>query len=33
MALSWTEAQNAVLAPGSGTPFELMPAEVHGVKM
>ncbi|MCE2736585.1 MAG: acyl--CoA ligase [Ilumatobacteraceae bacterium] len=33
MALSWTEAQNAVLNPGSGTPFELMEEEVFGVKM
>ncbi len=33
MALSWEEAQNAVLSPGSGTPFELTEAEVFGVKM
>ena len=33
MALSWTEAQTKVLAAGSGTPFELMEAEIRGVKM
>lgn len=33
MALSWTDAQTAVLAPGSGTPFELTEAEIRGVKM
>ena len=33
MALSWTDAQSAVLAPGSGTPFELTEAEIRGVKM
>ena len=33
MALSWTEAQDVVLNPGSGTPFELMDSEVLGVKM
>ena len=33
MALSWIEAQNAVLNPGSGTPFELTEGEVFGVKM
>ena len=33
MALSWTDAQKAVLDPGSGTPFELTEAEVFGVKM
>lgn len=33
MALSWIEAQDAVLNPGSGTPFELTEAEVFGVKM
>ncbi|MEY2966110.1 MAG: hypothetical protein RLY50_160, partial [Actinomycetota bacterium] len=33
MPLSWTDAQNAVLDPGSGTPFELTETEVFGVKM
>ena len=33
MALSWTDAQKAVLDPGSGTPFELTETEVFGVKM
>ena len=33
MALSWIEAQNAILNPGSGTPFELVDGEVFGVKM
>ena len=33
MTLSWIDAQKAVLDPGSGTPFELMDAEVMGVKM
>jgi long-chain acyl-CoA synthetase len=33
MALSWIEAQEKVLAPGSGTPFELVDAEVRGVPM
>ena len=33
MALSWSDAQKAVLDPGSGTMFELMEAEVMGVKM
>jgi long-chain acyl-CoA synthetase len=33
MALSWTEAQQQVLAPGSGTPFELVEADVLGTKM
>jgi len=33
MALSWIEAQTKVLAAGSGTPFELMEAEIRGVKM
>lgn len=33
MALSWLEAQQTVLASGSGTPFELMEAEIGGVKM
>ena len=32
MALSWTDAQKAVLDPGSGTPFELTETEVFGVK-
>ena len=33
MALSWIEAQTKVLAAGSGTPFELMEADIRGVKM
>ena len=33
MSLSWTDAQKAVLDPGSGTPFELTETEVFGVKM
>jgi hypothetical protein len=33
MALSWTDAQNAVLNPASGTPFELVEDTVFGVKM
>ena len=33
MALSWTQAQEAVLSPGSGTPFELQAATVNGVDM
>ena len=33
MALSWIDAQKAVLDPGSGTMFELMEAEVMGTKM
>ena len=33
MALSWIEAQNAILNPGSGSPFELVEGEVFGVKM
>ena len=33
MTLSWIDAQKAVLDPGSGTPFELMDADVMGVKM
>jgi len=33
MALSWTEAQQQVLAPGSGTPFELVEADVLGTTM
>ena len=33
MALSWTDAQQQVLAPGSGTPFELVEADVLGIKM
>ena len=33
MALSWTEAQKAVLDPGSGTLFELTETEVRGVTM
>ena len=33
MALSWTDAQKAILDPGSGTPFELTETEVFGVKM
>ena len=33
MAMSWIEAQNAILSPGSGTMFELVEGEVFGVKM
>ena len=33
MALSWTEAQQEIMAPGSGTPFELVEGEIRGVKM
>lgn len=33
MALSWIEAQEKVLNPGSGTPFELTEGVVNGVKM
>ena len=33
MALSWTEAQQQIMAPGSGTPFELVEGEIRGVKM
>ena len=33
MALSWIDAQKAVLDPGSGTPFELVQQNVMGVDM